>query len=100
MGSGISVPKPRAGIAPDPLLRAILVKRSLSLSTTVSPPRDGPGGLQSAAVADQIWSGFEPVRSNPSILRPLGAEPAFRDHFFSRVESDGVGTLRIEITVN
>ena len=41
-----------------------------------------------------------PVRSEPSILRPLGTEPAFRDHFLSRVESNGVSTLRIEITVN
>src|SRR5271170_6069295 len=40
------------------------------------------------------------VRSNPSILRRLGTEPAFRDHFLSRVESDSVTTLRIEITVN
>src|SRR5277367_5130326 len=39
------------------------------------------------------------ARSNPSILRRLGTEPAFRDHFLSRVESNGVSTLRIEITV-
>jgi hypothetical protein len=40
-----------------------------------------------------------PVRSNPSILRRLGTEPAFGDHFLLRVESNGVSTLRIEITV-
>src|SRR5271165_4933889 len=38
------------------------------------------------------------VRSNPAILRRLGTEPAFRDHFLSRVESNGV-SMRIEITL-
>src|SRR4051794_21858969 len=41
-----------------------------------------------------------PVRSNPSILRRLGTEPAIRDHFLPRVESNGVSTLRVEISVN
>jgi hypothetical protein len=38
-GSGISVPKPRAGMAPDPLLRASFVYRSLSLSAIVATLR-------------------------------------------------------------
>src|SRR5208283_422448 len=54
MGSGISVPKPRAGIAPDPLLRAIFVWRRLSLSTIVSPLRFWPSGPQPATVADRL----------------------------------------------
>ncbi|QJW94786.1 hypothetical protein FTUN_2309 [Frigoriglobus tundricola] len=36
----------------------------------------------------------------PSALRRLGPEPAFRDHFPSPVESNGVGTLRITLTVH
>src|ERR1700678_3774684 len=46
MGSGISVPKPRAGIAPDPLLRAIFVSRRLSFSTIVAPLRSYAGELR------------------------------------------------------
>ena len=40
-GSGISVPNPRAGMAPDPLLRGNVVWRRLSLSTMVSSLRIG-----------------------------------------------------------
>src|SRR4051812_43479235 len=100
MGSGISVPKPRAGIAPDPLLRAILVKRRLSLSPMVSLPGYFPGTqppIERTPVAD---APAPAVRSGPSILRRLCTEPAIRDHFLPRIESDGVGALRIEIAVN
>src|SRR6516162_1095244 len=78
-GSGISVPKPRAGIAPDSLLRAIRVKRRLSLPAIVSL---------------LVFSEFEPVRSNRSVLWRLGTEPAFCGHWrlLGRLEDERVPT--------
>src|SRR5262249_3325873 len=46
------------------------------------------------------WRCLSLVRSGPSIFRSLGTEPAFRNHFLSRVERNGVSTLRIEVPVN
>ena len=69
----------------------------LMIRGTVSPP------TFVSSLVHRTWVACDPglpVRSNPSILRPLGTEPAFRDHFLSRVESNGISTLRIEITVN
>src|SRR5271154_2892602 len=62
-GSGIRVPKPRAGIAPDPLLRALFVLRRLSLSAIVAPRRCEPGGPPPATVADRVY--MSRTRSSP-----------------------------------
>src|SRR5579884_1672930 len=76
--------------APIPRL-APVIRATRTIVVTSSP-----GEIERTPVADAPGL---PVRSNPSILRRLGAEPAFRDHFLWRVESNGVSTLGKQITV-
>ena len=80
----MSVPKPSAGIAPDPLLRAIFVLRRLSLPTIVALLRSSQVNFSHANTASQlprpVLGVSPPMRRSLEILGTTGPRSRPQPH--------------------